>query len=61
MVRQKNFLLETIEKSKHELNHQMENLEESMASQNKSKSYLISVEKATKQTKRMSELGSNAL
>ena len=39
----------------------MEILEEAMTSQNKSKSYLISVEKATKQTKNMSELGANAL
>ena len=39
----------------------MEILEEAMTSQNKSKSYLISVEKATKQTRNMSELGANAL
>lgn len=32
-----------------------------MTSQNKSKSYLISVEKATKQTRNISELGENAL
>lgn len=48
LVRQKNFLMETIEKSQQELKHQMEILEEAMTSQNKSKSYLISVEKATK-------------
>jgi hypothetical protein len=40
--------METIEKSQQELKHQMEILEEAMTSQNKSKSYLISVEKATK-------------
>lgn len=39
----------------------MDNLQESLTSQNKSKSYLISVEKATKQTKSMSDMGSNAL
>jgi DNA-binding phage protein len=61
LVRQKNFLMETIEKSREELKHQMEVLEEAMTSQNKSKSYLISVEKATKQTRNMSELGENAL
>lgn len=39
----------------------MELLEDSLINQNKSKSYLISVEKATKQTRVLSEMGANAL
>lgn len=39
----------------------MTQLQESMINQNKSKSYLISVEKSIKQTKDMSELGTAAL
>lgn len=39
----------------------MQQLEEAMINQNKSKSYLISVEKSIKQTRDMSELGSAAL
>lgn len=39
----------------------MQHLEEAMISQNKSKSYLISVEKSIKQTRDMSEMGQAAL
>ena len=39
----------------------MQQLEEAMINQNKSKSYLISVEKSIKQTRDMSELGAAAL
>ena len=59
--RQKAFLSETLHKSKLELAAAMSQLEEAMISQNKSKSYLISVEKSIKQTREMSELGSAAL
>jgi len=39
----------------------MAQIQESMINQNKSKSYLISVEKAIKQTQSMQEMGVNAL
>jgi hypothetical protein len=39
----------------------MEILEDTLINQNKAKSYLISVEKATKQTRNMSEMGTSAL
>lgn len=61
LKRQKLFLIETLDKSKKELVHAISQLEESMINQNKSKSYLISVEKSIKQTKDMSELGTAAL
>jgi len=61
LKRQKVFLSETLHKSKLELAAAMSQLEEAMISQNKSKSYLISVEKSIKQTREMSELGSAAL
>lgn len=48
LKRQKLFLIETLDKSKNELQHAMAQLEEAMITQNKSKSYLISVEKSIK-------------
>ena len=48
LKRQKVFLAETLHKSKLELAAAMSQLEEAMISQNKSKSYLISVEKSIK-------------
>ena len=61
LKRQKLFLMETLDKSKNELSFAISQLEEAMITQNKSKSYLISVEKSIKQTKDMSELGTAAL
>lgn len=46
-------MLETLQKSKQELRFNMAQIQESMINQNKSKSYLISVEKAIKQTQGM--------
>jgi len=40
--------METLEKSRNELARAMSSLEEAIISQNKSKSYLISVEKSIK-------------
>jgi hypothetical protein len=53
--------LETLQKSKQELRFNMAQIQESMINQNKSKSYLISVEKAIKQTQSMQEMGVNSL
>lgn len=61
LQRQKIFVLETLQKSKQDLRFNMAQIQESMINQNKSKSYLISVEKAIKQTQGMQEMGVNAL
>jgi hypothetical protein len=47
----------TLQKSKDHLSNKMLQLETSMLSQNKNKSYLVSVEKAVKQSRNVAECG----
>jgi hypothetical protein len=61
LLRQKNFLFDTLIKSKHELEMKMNQLESSMLSQNKNKSYLVSVEKAIKQSRNVAEISKSAM
>jgi hypothetical protein len=51
----------TLQKSKDHLSNKMLQLESSMLSQNKNKSYLVSVEKAVKQSRSVAECGTQAL
>ena len=51
----------TLQKSKDHLSNKMLQLETSMLSQNKNKSYLVSVEKAVKQSRNVAECGTQAL
>ena len=50
LFRQKEFLNESLSRSKQEFNNEMGELRDGMLSQNKNKEYLISVEKSIKQT-----------
>lgn len=61
LLRQKHFLSDTLGRSKHELEAKMNQLESSMLSQNKNKSYLVSVEKAIKQSRNVAEISKSAL
>jgi hypothetical protein len=61
LLRQKSFLSETLEKSKKELEVKMSQLESGMLSQNKNKSYLVSVEKAVKQSRNVADISKSAL
>ena len=61
LLRQKSFLSETLEKSKKELEAKMSQLESGMLSQNKNKSYLVSVEKAVKQSRNVADISKSAL
>lgn len=61
LLRQKNFLTDTLHKSKLELELKMNQLESGMLSQNKNKSYLVSVEKAIKQSRNVAEISKSAL
>lgn len=54
-------MLESLDRSKDQLNAMMQQLESSMLSQNKNKSYLVSVEKAVKQSKSVADCGTAAL
>ena len=61
LLRQKNFLADTLHKSKLELEQKMISLEQGMLSQNKNKSYLVSVEKAIKQSRNVAEISKSAM
>lgn len=61
LLRQKSFLADTLTKSKLELEQKMNQLESSMLSQNKNKSYLVSVEKAIKQSRNVAEISKSAM
>jgi len=61
LLRQKSFLMDTLDKSKNELEAKMNQLEASMLNQNKNKSYLVSVEKAIKQSRNVAEISKSAL
>ena len=61
LLRQKNFLFDTLIRSKQELDAKMNQLESSMLSQNKNKSYLVSVEKAVKQSRNVAEISKTAM
>ena len=61
LLRQKGFLLETLEKSKKELEVKMIHLEATMLSQNKNKPYLVSAEKAVKKSREVEEISKSAM
>lgn len=61
LLRQKQFLSDTLLKSKQELESKMNQLEQSMLSQNKNKSYLVSIEKAIKQSRNVAEISKSAM
>lgn len=61
LLRQKTFLFDTLIRSKQELEAKMNQLESSMLSQNKNKTYLVSVEKAVKQSRNVAEISKSAM